>query len=185
MGTVVSSTVNIVIGGTAGSVVIGSATKVTSVNSDTAYRLALSAIVSDANGNPVPNAQISLNLWPILYVTGNAFGEGNPIEFWPNEDANRNLIMDPGEEFNNDGQLTPLPSAAGTIPALVTADEFGVGTFSITYLKDYAQYVVVELTATTKVSGSSYSSTFTWRLEHALEDKEFLGPSPFIRAVTD
>jgi hypothetical protein len=178
--TEISSSIAIVIGGTAGSVVIGSATKAEAVNNDTAYKLALSVVVSDSNGNPVPGAKVSLNLWPRRYRQANAVSEPlDPLKIFFNEDANKNLRLDPGEDNNNDGQMTPLPAVAGTIPATITVDETGVGTFFITYLKDYASYVEVELTATTIVLGSSYSSTFKWWLEYLVEDEEFLGPSPF------
>jgi len=139
VGTAIEDTTAIVIGGTAGSVMIGQGTTITSINDDTAYRLPMSVMVSDSNGNPMSGANVTLSLWPSQYRTGvwvEADGECEPgvTGTFINEDANRNLILDPGEDTGPggapDGQLTPPSSAAGSAPATVTADENGVANFN-------------------------------------------------------
>lgn len=67
---VITDSIQIVIGGTAGSVVIGQSTKVSSNETGTAYILPMSVLVADSNGNPVPGATVSLSAWPAKYSTG-------------------------------------------------------------------------------------------------------------------
>jgi hypothetical protein len=66
----VTDSIDIVIGGTAGSVIIGRSTKISSIAGDTAYSLPMSVLVADTNGNPVPGATVSLSAWPANYYTG-------------------------------------------------------------------------------------------------------------------
>lgn len=66
-----TATFNIVVGGSAGSVVIGRATHITDTGSVTQYTLPMSVLVADANGNPVPaGTVVSLSAWPASYTLG-------------------------------------------------------------------------------------------------------------------
>ena len=66
-----TATFNIVVGGSAGSVVIGKATHITNTGSVTQYTLPMSVLVADANGNPVPaGTVVSLSAWPASYTLG-------------------------------------------------------------------------------------------------------------------
>jgi len=181
LGTGFSDSVSIVIGGTSGSVVIGTATSVVSINNDTAYSLSASVLVSDSNGNAVAGAEVSLNLWPKKYNTG--FWTDACVRIvtgtFDNEDSNRNLILDLGEDINGDGELTPPLSAAGTVPATVTTDANGVANFSYIYLKQYAVWINTEMTASTMVLGTETTSTLTFTLGYAVPDACFLTASPF------
>jgi Big-like domain-containing protein/invasin-like protein len=192
----VTDSINIVIGGTAGSVVIGQSTTVESLNNDTSYKLPMTAQVVDSNGNPVAGARISLQLWPSYYRTGiwipTATGPSNCIpeisNTYPNEDDTfpgtlfyRNLILDTGEDANGDGQLTPASSAAGGIPAEVVADETGVASFDLIYPKSQAVWIIAELTGSTLVLGSETRSTTEFGLPYLKSDAEdcLLPDSPY------
>lgn len=102
----VSDSINIVIGGEAGSVVIGHGTVIQSNESETAYELPMAVLVADANGNAVSGAVVTLSAWPEQYSTGwwlpteNASEECVAITTatFPNEDRNKNLRLDPGED---------------------------------------------------------------------------------------
>ncbi len=186
LGTGLNDSVSIVIGGTAGSVVIGTATKVESINNDTTYNLSVSVLVSDSNGNAVAGAEVSLNLWPKRYLTGFWNDDCDPIIIgrFDNEDSNRNLILDAGEDVgtnpgHGDDELTPPLSAAGTVPVTVTTDENGVANFSYIYLKQYAVWINTEMTASTMVLGTETTSTLTFTLGYAVPDACFLNASPF------
>lgn len=187
-----TDTITIVIGGTAGSVVIGRSTKIKSNETNTAYILPMSVLVADANGNPVSGATVSLSVWPTRYNTGYNTGKGPVItsDFegkgkpYPNEDINRNLILDGGEEGtsnldNQDGRLTPPNSAAGTLPGTVTTDAYGVGNFNLVYLKNSAVWIEDEVKASTFVWGTETISALTFVLPYAKEDEEFLPDSPY------
>jgi hypothetical protein len=171
IGTIVDS-IPIVIGGTAGSIMIGQGTTITSINDNTAYEVPMSVLVSDSNGNPMSGIQVFLQIWPSRYATGvwgapvagkcaPVLGVGSPFS---NEDINKNLTLDPGEDANLDGQLTPPNSAAGSVPDDVTTDENGVANFKLVYLKSSAAWIEVELTATTQVVGSETQSTSAFGL---------------------
>ncbi len=186
LGTVFSDSVSIVIGGTSGSVVIGTATSAVSINNDTAYNLSSSVLVSDSNGNAVAGAEVSLNLWPIEYNTGFWTDDCDPIltGTYDNEDSNRNLILDAGEDVgtdpgHGDGELTPPLSAAGTVPATVTTDANGIANFNYIYLKQYAVWINTEMTASTTVQGTETTSTLTFTLPYVVPDACFLNASPF------
>jgi hypothetical protein len=191
-----TSKVSIIISQTAGSVVIGRSTVMTSINNNTAYSLPMSVQVSDANGSPVPNATVSLKIWPKRYYMGGWDGGEDAVYtgVFNNEDVNRNLIMDPGEErsfveghysyiatglsfnadFNGDGDgfdvvggdgiLTPPNTAAGGLPATVETDENGLGTFNLVYLKENAAWIEAEITATVQAQGTESTGVLTFVL---------------------
>ena len=275
----ISDEVQIIIGGTAGSVVIGRSTKIESVENNTAYKLPMSVLVLDSNGNPVSGAIVTLGTWPTQYAVGGwaingtppppciptatysagvgvtsnkiSFHNNNPADdtiqreddgdfvqdgFMPgdqitvsgsaenngiytigiggvsketltlvpgnsltdeavgntvkihraiggdvyrNEDENRNLIVDAGEDRNFDGELTPPNSSSGAVPASVTTDETGVGNFDLIYLKAHAAWIESEITADVLVLGTETRSTLTFWLPFAEEDACELPASPF------
>jgi hypothetical protein len=124
-------------------------------------------------------------LWPTNYylgyfTTSAVVHTSGPI---PNEDINKNLFLDTtpvDEDVNGNSQLDPGNSAAGTIDSSVTTNEFGVATFSWTYLKTYAGFVEVDLTANTFVLGTETQTVlqdYLLRWEEGEEDN--LDPSPW------
>ena len=163
----------IVIGGTAGSVVIGRGSKITVLN-PTTYALPMSVLVADSDGNPVPGAIVSLSLWPAQYSSGVWFLDASPTDKEPyapyitgtfdNEDVNQNLIRDPGEDLNGDGSLTPPNSAAGTVPATVTTAADGVANFNLVYVKESAVWLWDRIRAATLALGTETSSSITFTL---------------------
>ncbi|GBC63263.1 hypothetical protein DENIS_4257 [Desulfonema ishimotonii] len=198
----VRDSVNIVIGGEPGSVTIGQSTEILESDDKTAYILPMSVQVVDANGNPVAGASVTLGAWPASYSTGYRAGDSPCVaiilETLPNEDENRNLVMDPGEDVNGDGELTPPSSSSGSVgpPAgddtgdssggtsyVVTTGSDGIAGFNLTYLKTYADWIVDEITASTKVAGSETKSTYTFRLPASQDDIKncVLPDSPFNR----
>jgi hypothetical protein len=187
-----SDNIDITIRDLAGSVVIGRASKMVSSLDETAYTQKITAQVSDANGNSVSGAIVSLNLWPVYYFLGAEVIDpgtnsctGYYTNSWPipcsgigaikNEDLNKNMTLDSGEDVGPfdmtrgimfpDGFLTPANSSAGSVPATVITDANGTATFDFTYLKRYAMWVAVELTATVKVQGTETQGKMLWRLD--------------------
>ena len=191
----VTDSIGIVIGGTAGSVIIGRSTLIKSSEDGTSYELPMTAQVVDSNGNPVASARISLQLWPLYYNTGiwvplvTLFCRPEISNTYPNEDDTfpgtyyyRNLILDPGEDANNDGQLTPSSSAAGAVPAEVVSDENGLASFDLIYPKSQAAWIVAELTGSTLVLGSETRSTSQFTLPYLKDpdaDECLLPDSPY------
>lgn len=200
----VAATTNITVGGTAGSIAIGVSTTMTAVNSNTAYSVPVSVMVTDSNGNAVPGATVSLSIWPVYYYKGTRNASCGPIYLssgavpvaFPNEDRNENLLVDPGEDIDGpggailaapfrgtpDGKLWPIPSAAGSIPATVTTAADGTATFNWVYLKQYANWVDARIRATTLVQGSQSTSSLIVNLIPLASDVVSpcaLPPSPY------
>lgn len=153
VGTATAATVNIVVGGTAGSVVIGQSTTVAAA-SGTQYTYPMSVLVADANGSPVPaGTVVSLSIWPVEYAQGHwrsrtldglncvptggpdpiplvdADGDGNTgndyagITYVANEDANENLVRDAGESVT-------------LIPGVLTPPNSAAGTLPASVVTD-------------------------------------------------
>lgn len=184
----------IVIGGTAGSIAFSIATKLIELNTTT-YQLPVSVQVTDSNGNSQANQTVNLSIWPIAWSTGtvtacakdadNAIDKGT----FYNEDVNGNLILDqvsPGVNEDGyrkyyssggtvgggtaDGLLTPVNSAAGSVPASITTDATGVANFNITYLKSSAIWTKVRLRASTTVQGTEAVSQHIFDLPALVGD---------------
>lgn len=195
-----SSSLRIVIGGTAGSISIGQSTEIESINGNTAYRLPMSVLVSDAGGNPMPNTTVTLKLWSTRYATGYRGGRPDcPViytDIFENEDVNRNLMCDYcapcpadqsekhplNEDLNGDCELTPSSSAAGALPSTIRTDEDGLAGFSLVYLKENAAWLEDEVVATAVVYGTEIRATLTFWLPILEGDSCNLpGESPFNR----
>jgi len=140
---------------------------------------------------------------PDGYVwNGTTWIAGNGGTFY-NEDMNGNLTLDevsPGTPedgyrryYNNgsasttlasgtgakDGLVTPVNSAAGSIPASVTTDANGLANFNLTYLKSSAIWTHVRMRASTVVQGTETISQSIFTLPALLADSSptcFLTP---------
>jgi len=194
----------IVMGGVAGSIAFGQATKIATIN-DATYSWPMSVLVADSSGGAVEGAEVSLSVWPIGWSTGgpcsidadDGISKGT---FW-NEDRNENLFLDSTPAPQEDGYrkyyatntfattpgtqdtyITPVNSASGTVPSKVVTDANGVAAFKLNYPKQSAIWTVVRLRAATKVMGSETRAELTFRLQ-ALEDDVvpncLLGSSPY------
>ena len=204
LGNPIQDDINIIIGGTPGSVTLGCATEITVVNTTT-YSYPFTVQVDDANGNPVKNATVTLNIWPTHYRIGywNKLVQViqpppswlNPVNDYdiPNEDVNKNLRLDNAEDIGPigsgdrcpipvdatpDGKLTPPNSSAGSVPPTVNTLDDGTATFNLTYLKSYSGWIKIHLTASVLVYGTETSSSYDMWLTKE-ESETHLGASPF------
>jgi hypothetical protein len=122
-----------------------------------------SILVTDSSGNPVAGQDLNVSVLPVSYRKG----QWRPIpdlidfEYWEafestldcrSEDLNNNGVMDPGEDFNGDGQLTP--GNVASVPRTVRADENGIATFDLTYPRDIAPWTKVLLTVSGFADGT-------------------------------
>lgn len=159
-GTPVSTSTDVVVVGTRGSIMIAKGTTVTSVNADTAYSLPTVVFVSDAAGNPLPGVDVNLGLWPLEYGLGTwECDPVNPLRVetvLANEDLDRDTELDllpASEDISGDGKLTPSAVDGGVIPLMVTTDASGMAQFNITYQKDSAGFIYDEITASATMNG--------------------------------
>jgi hypothetical protein len=215
-----TDSLNIIVGGTATSIVIGRAS-VVEVPSPTEYRLPMSVMVTDSSGAAVPGALVSLTTFPSYYRHGVWASSSNPASncfVWPfyslapgipgelpggwipNEDVNRDFQFDPltedraynygpyADPYGNpsdpvngtlaatythiaDGVLQAPNAAAGSVPFSVTTDAFGVANFKLTYLQNYGNWIMDEVTASTMVNnGSESKATIQFVLPVAKSD---------------
>ncbi len=191
------SCVSIIIGGTAGSMVISRGTTIESVNDGTVYRLPMTVLVTDATGSPVSGAVVSLSAWPSRCATG-YWEEIDDNECQPvygcvlaNEDVNRNNNLDDGEDRNGDQVLTPPQAAAGGLTPdfdagvegqfeiTVTTDGNGLATFDLIYPKSSSAWIEDRITATTLVLGTETTSTTTFWLPWETTESCNLPNSPY------
>jgi hypothetical protein len=127
---IASASKNIIINQKAGSVVIGAGTTVGEpVVGGASYYLPMSVVVADSNGNPVKNATVTLSAWPAYYNTGYWVQSGSSCAAmvtatFDNEDSNRNLILDAGEDLP---YISPGTSQGFTISDTGTKDQGGLG----------------------------------------------------------
>ncbi|MDX8401570.1 MAG: Ig-like domain-containing protein [Mariprofundaceae bacterium] len=194
----VYDSVNIVVGGQAASLFIGTGTVLPDLNPAT-YKLPMSVLVTDGNGNAVSGATVSLKAWPLYYAIGPACGPA--LASFPNEDLNRNNLLDPGEDVGisidlytssqtgdyvlpsdpyavysrtlsggPDGRLTPPSASAGSVPASVVTDQNGVATFDLVYQKTSAIWIKTEITASTQVLGTESQSRVAFWLSPSVPD---------------
>jgi hypothetical protein len=185
VGTAISSTTPITVGGTAGSIALGAGTRISIVNADTAYQLPVTVMVTDSNGNAVSGAVVSLSIWPTKYYKGGRLNDCTFLSMtgpFNNEDVNENLILDAGEDLDSaggygssavngpDGMLWPVPSSAGSVPSTVTTGVDGTATFNWVYLKQFAHWLNVRIRASTQVQGSSSTSSLELPLAAAAVD---------------
>jgi len=219
------SITNIVVGGTAGSIVIGAATKIVEVN-PTTYSNPFSVQVADSNGNGVANATVTLKVWPKFYSFGRWYSTNGdntscvPVRYnisgsaplnsrVPNEDVNKNLLLDTGEDKTitvnsvvgvdlygnpttgtplspaNDRVLTPASSSAGTLLSTVTTNSNGIANFNLTFLKQFSAWIVAEITASTQVLGSETTTVSEYSLYYSKADAAacLLPDSPFNESI--
>lgn len=152
-------------------------------------------LVVDSAGQAKPDVEIS----PSIDLTH--FYKGYYVPQWtlalvspacPNEDVNRNAVLEAGEDLNSNGQLDPRKSdVAITVVGSNRTNESGVVIVQIEYPKNVATWVDYKiLVAASGIAGSEGRATFSGQLTAAVT--EFSGTaspsfqfSPYGRSNTD
>jgi len=135
----------------------------------TTYNKQYSAFVTDVDSTPREGVVLTVSAIPSDYYKGTwvkILDENGDFLSWapsystippcPNEDVNKDGILDVGEDINSNGRLTPgnIVSALGE----VTTDEFGQAIIDIRYAQSFGTWVDVNLIVSTKVNGTENSS---------------------------
>jgi adhesin/invasin len=146
-------------------------------DTNTRYILPHNVLVTDSNGTPVENAEVTLSIWVQDYfrpVHNNA-GVTVGYALCKNEDKNRNGILDiypdgTSEDIDNNGQLDP--GGVITVDKLrITTDATGFADFNVVYAIQYAQWLKnVELMARALVSGTESTAIVPLRTPCSAED---------------
>jgi hypothetical protein len=167
------SDASLTVSGSALFITIGVANTIIPVDATT-YQKDFTVYVTDSSGTAVTGKQVTLSNFPRQYGKGSLEFSGAPILKWryisssptlcPNEDTNKNGILDIREDFNSNGVLDPgLPVALS--PSIVTTDQYGFANFSIRYGKNFAFWISTDITARALVGGTESSKTTTYDLE--------------------
>jgi hypothetical protein len=148
------------------------------------YQADYAVIVTDAAGNPVRDVKLTASVLPTTYYKGRlTFVQ--PLGPWdfaftptacPNEDLNGNGSLDPNEDTNHNGALDPgIPV---TVTTNVTTDATGRAIVSLTYPKDRARWLDVNLTIRGQTSGTESVYTGLVHLQGLASDYTAAGVTP-------
>jgi len=178
-------------------VTIGTTDLIRTINGETQYSLPFVVQVADGGGAPLEGATVEMSIRPLSYAKGhyravNAEGilpenyaAANPGGVWTAsdwaliptvnyitcnaEDANGNRLLDPGEDFNNNGSLDPQDPAivaadSENTPTIeggaITTDATGSGFFGVIYPQSNAHWATIEITARAKALGAEAEASF-------------------------
>jgi len=177
LGTTISKTLNLTVGGQALRINIGTGNEIVE-SGMTLYKQPWTAIVTDASGAASENSSVQVSVNPVRYFKGyytKPEGSDTWISVYSDEygclseDINNNGILDPDDiDANANGTLEPAPSA--TVPTDLTTGADGTVTFDLTYLKSECSWVEVELVATTNVNGTESQAKRTFTLDCTADD---------------
>ncbi|MFK7888193.1 MAG: Ig-like domain-containing protein, partial [Gammaproteobacteria bacterium] len=148
--------------------------------------------VTDADGNPVQGVEVSMSVVSTRYVKGfwypdlgaDSYLVGSRVRC-DDEDVNRNGRLDPGEDFNQSGQIE-AGNVVTVTPGSFIADGFGEGQVNLRYTQQFGAWVEVELEARASVQGTEFSERSVFALEVLADDVNDLEQAPpGLRLVVD
>ncbi len=144
---------------------------------NTKYSMPWTAVVTDANGNPVVGASIQASLVGVRFFKGSYFWNGVvwvprgetstlPPFACVSEDRNENLRLDEGEDLDNDGSLEPANIGAAIINSEGgRTDATGFANLEVRYAREFANWTEVRLRVTvTTIAGTEGRSDRTFVL---------------------
>jgi Bacterial Ig-like domain (group 1) len=154
---------------------------------DLRYRFLWTALVVDSAGIPVPNAEVTIQVTPDAYYKGvwqkpasrwNAvFSVSCPSEDGINNPSELDGILQPGEDKNGSGTLTPGDVAGVTFVDLTNKTDLnGFKDFYIEYAKSYGNFTRVRIEAKTRVRGTEASVSEI--IDLPILDDDATAPSP-------
>lgn len=155
---------------------LGTGNSIEAVDSTT-YSMPWSAIVTDANRNPVPGLPVTVSLTAVSYLKGIWVWGGTswgtvsfdnptvPPRKCPSEDANRNNLLDAGEDVNGNGRLDPgSPASVRVTSADGKTGVDGRATLSVIYPKSFGEWVEVTMRVTIGSPGTENTISRTFLL---------------------
>jgi hypothetical protein len=146
------------------------------------YRLPFAVQVTDANGNGVAGVNLTMSVLSIRYLKGQrawngsswlGYAGGTPTGICPDEDVNRNGVLDvtptSTEDANSSGRLE-AGNVALVTPSSVTTDATGVALIGVVYPQEHAYWLEVTLEARAGVAGTETARATTFLLPGAAND---------------
>lgn len=175
-GTNIQDTTSLTVGGQSLFISLGTGNDITE-GSSSQYSVPYVIQVTDANGNGVANATLNLQLSSLWYAVGTrAFDTTtsrwkNTINgkckdedtLFPGTTKYRNGVLDQGEDQNLNLRLD-AGNIATVTPGNVITDENGFADVNVVYPQEYAEWLYIELRASTFVVGTEASRATTFWL---------------------
>jgi hypothetical protein len=147
------------------------------VDNNLNYEKLFSIYVTNAAGQGVAGASVSVRLLPLKYYKGFMnYIAGNwtpvaPIYECENEDKNFNGILDTGDvDLNNDQKLYPGQSAAFTLDNSGVTDSSGFVILRVKHGQSFYFWAEYQIEARTSTAGTERLTTMDYRLSAATAD---------------
>jgi hypothetical protein len=173
---VASDTKNMTVSAVALFIELGTGNTIEAVDSTT-YAMPWSAIVTDANRNPIAGARVTASLVAVSFrkgiwvFNGTSWGPASydnptlPPLSCPTEDTNRNNLLDAGEDVDGDGRLDPgSPASVRVTSTDGTTGQDGRATLSVIYPRSFGLWAEVTLRVTIATSGTESTVPRTFLL---------------------
>ena len=166
---------------------------------ETQYGLPFAVQVADGSGTPLENAIVEVSVVPIEYYKGTyvLFPEDAPVQWIKSDDVitcaaedqngNRILDIEAGEDINNNGVLDPqdpatIAASEANIPTVeggqILTNANGSGYFTMIYPASSAGWSTVQITARAKALGTEASEVFVTGLPMSAARKNEVDASP-------
>jgi hypothetical protein len=208
-GTAITANVNLTVARQEFDFIIGTGNELFEPTTAT-YAQEWNIIVTDSVGNSVQNTPIQVSLRSLEYAEGNLRVDVNlgqwvyddtvvpPAPLWcPDEDVNRNGILEPAEDLNGSGQMeagnvatvAPVPDSAppddpcttagagGTETDVLTNSQ-GIARVCVIWPQNFAWWVRAQIQAQSTVSGSESSQAQSFVLPALADDINDITSSP-------
>ncbi len=171
--TTISKSVQLTVGRLAVSISLGTGNTISEINNGSAYSRIYTVIVTDSNGNAVPGVAVTMSMLSLTYNKGfrtpTATGWTTTVTATcTDEDANRNGVLDPGEDFNGNGRLTV--GNVASVDRTVTTGADGSAQVNVIYPQEWAYYLRVRLEARTTVQGTEFARSVDFTLDGTATD---------------
>lgn len=152
--------------------------EIAKVNNNLDYEKLFSIYVTNAAGQGVAGAPVSIRLLPLFYykgsmtfTTGTGWGFAAPPVQCANEDTNFNGVLDTGDNNQNmDGILWPGQSAAFTLDNNGVTDSSGFVVLRVRHGQRFAFWADYQIEARAATAGSERSTAYDYRLSAAKAD---------------
>jgi len=187
---VATATTNLTVGGQTVFLSLGTGNTIDTSQGVAIYQITYTVFAVDSNGSALPNQPVTVSVLPVAYgkgVMGGCPGTSNWVPVYStaaadpdayagaklckNEDFDYtgNINSQPNKDYNGNGKLDPGNVAVVT-PSSGSTDANGRLDVLITYPRDHAYWVEVQIVAATTVQGTQSSTSATFVLQGAIKD---------------
>ncbi len=140
---------------------------------------------NDGSANPDPGVPDSAAYMKGIHVwTGSAWAQSY-TSYCRNEDSDLDGVLDVGEDFNGNGQLTPGNQVAIDASSTFVTNASGRATIKLLYAQQYAYWMQVRIRITANVSGTESFADQKYVLEGVSTDFNRENVSPPGRVFPD